>query len=80
MRIFSSADRFKADLEVEILRQESLEKDSGHRSFSWQFLRQEQKEFGAKTYCGDTALTAPPFFYNVIRGANHTWGAIWMVH
>ena len=74
-KIFSSTDRFKADLEVEILKQESLDEDSGYRSFSRQFLRQAQKIFGAKMYCGDTALTAPPFFDSVIRGANRILGA-----
>ena len=33
------------------------------------------KDVWSKKYCGDTALTAPPFFDNVIRGANHTWDA-----
>lgn len=73
-KIFSSAGKFKEDFEAEILAQEDLDKDKGYRSFSWQFLRQAQKVFGAETYCGDTALTAPPFFDNVFRGASQTWG------
>ena len=46
----------------------------GYRSFSWQFLRQAQEIFDAKTYCGDTALTAPPFFDNAQRGETCIWG------
>ena len=39
-KIFSSAENdFKADLEAELLTQESLDEDKGYRSFSWQFLR-----------------------------------------
>jgi len=37
-KIFSLAETFKADLEVELLAQESLDEDKGYRSFSWQFL------------------------------------------
>ena len=73
-KIFSSAENFKVDLEAEILAQESLDVDKGYRFFSWQFLRQAQEVFGARTYCGDNALTAPPFFDNVFRGASQTWG------
>jgi len=29
---------------------------------------------GATTYIGDTALTAPPFFDNVVRGNSTIWG------
>jgi len=71
---FSSARNFKADLEVKLLAQESLDEDKGYRSFSWQFLRQAQKVFGEKVYRGNTALTAPPFFDSVFKGASHTWG------
>jgi len=74
-KIFSSGDNFKADLEAELLAQENLDEDKGHRSFSWQFLRQAQEFFGTKTYCGDTVLTAPPFLDSVVRGANYTRGA-----
>jgi len=74
-KIFSLEEIFKADIEAEILAQESLDKDKDYRSLSWQFLRQAQEVFGATTYCGDTALTAPPFFHNAYRGAACTWGA-----
>ena len=74
IKIFSSAENFEADFEVKLLAQESLDEDKGYRSFSWQFLRQAQKVFGAKKYCGDTALTVPPFFDSVFRGASQTWG------
>ena len=46
-KIFSSAEKFKEDFEVELLAQESLNEDKGYRSFSWQFFRQAQKVFGA---------------------------------
>jgi hypothetical protein len=73
-KILSSAGKFKEDFEAELLAQEDLDKDKGYRSFAWQFLRQAQKVFGAETYCGDTALTAQPFFDSVFRGASQTWG------
>ena len=38
LKIFSSAEKFKADFEVQPLAQESLDDDEGYRSFSWQFL------------------------------------------
>ena len=49
LKMFSSAENFKMDFEVELLEQESLDEDKGYRSFSLQFLRQAQKVFGAKT-------------------------------
>jgi len=73
-RIFSSAEEFKEDFEVEVLAQEYLDGDNVHRSLLWQFLRQAQKVFGAETYCGDTAVMAPPFFNSVFRGASQPWG------
>lgn len=45
-----------------------------YRSFSWQVLRQAKKAFYAQTFYGDTTLTAPPFFDDVIRGADSIWG------
>ena len=30
---------------------------------------------GSTTYIGDTALTTPPFFENVVRGDLTTWGS-----
>jgi len=43
-------------------------------SFAWKVLRQAKLAVGATTYLGDTALTAPPFFDNVVRGNSTTWG------
>ena len=73
-KIFSSDENFKNDVETEITAQEALDAAKGYRSFSWQFLRQAQEIFDAKTYCGDTALTAPPFFDNAQRGETCIWG------
>ena len=74
IKIFSSEEIFKADIGAEILAQQSLDKEKDYHSLSWQFLRQAQEVFGATTYCGDTALMAPPFFNNVYRGEACTWG------
>ena len=73
-KIFSSAENFRADIEAEISAQEALDKVKDYLSLSWQLLRQAQEIFGATTYCGDTALTAPPFFDNVQRGGTCIWG------
>jgi hypothetical protein len=43
-------------------------KDSNCRSFAWKILRQAKLAVGATTHIGDTALTATPFFDNVVRG------------
>ena len=51
-----------------------MDKDINCRSFAWQVLRQAKLAVGAMTYVGDTALTAPPFFKNVVRGNLIIWG------
>jgi len=62
------------DLCKERLLQETMDKDPNCRSFSWKVLRQAKLAVGATTYIGDTALTAPFFFENVIRNLT-TWGS-----
>jgi len=52
----------------ERLLQEKMDKDPTCRSFSWKVLRQAKMAVNATTYVGDTALTAPPFFDNAVRG------------
>ena len=51
-----------------------MDKDTKCRSFAWKVLRQAKLALGATNYVGDTALTAPPFFKNVVRGNSTTWG------
>ena len=51
-----------------------MNKDPNCRSFSWKVLRQAKLAVGAATYVGDTALTAPPFFDNAVRGSMILWG------
>ena len=65
---------FRTDLNKERLLQETMDKDTNCRSFAWQVLRQAKLAVGATTYVGDTALTAPPFFKNVVRGNSTIWG------
>ena len=62
------------DLNRERLLQETMNKDPNCRSFSWKLLRQAKVAVGAATYIGDTALTAPPFFDNAVRGGMILWG------
>ena len=52
-----------------------MDKDPGCRSFSWKVLRQATLAVGATSYIRNTALTAPPFFDNAIRGGTILWGA-----
>ena len=51
-----------------------MDKDTNCRSFAWQVLRKAKLAVGATTYVGNTALTAPPFFKNVVRGNSTIWG------
>jgi len=74
-QIFSSPEDMKADLYKERLLQEAMDEDLNCRSFSWKVLRQAKLAVGATTYIGETALTAPPFFKNVVRGDLTTWGS-----
>jgi len=62
------------DLNRERLLQETMNKDPNCRSFSWKVFRQAKLAVGAATYIGDTALTAPPFFDNAVRGGMILWG------
>jgi len=53
-----------------------MDEDPNCRSFSWKVLRQAKLGVGATTYIGVTALmavTAPPFFENVVREDLTTW-------
>jgi len=60
----------KTDRHKERLFQETMDKDPKPEcsSFAWKILLQAKLVVGATTYIGDTALTAPPFFDNVVRG------------
>jgi len=71
---FSSPGDIRTDLNRERLLQETMDKDTNCRSFTWKVLRQAKLAVGATTYVGDTALTAPPFFKNVVRGNSTIWG------
>jgi len=75
-QVFSDPTQFHIHLEGRISLQASLDKAPIYRSFSWQVLRQAMEVFGAKTYIGETGLTAPPFFLIARWGANVTWGVI----
>ena len=72
--VFSSPEDIKTDLYRERLLQETMDKHTNCRSFAWKVLRQAKLAVGAMTYIGDTALTAPPFFDNVVRGNSTVWG------
>jgi len=67
-QVFNSSVDTKTDLKRERLLQESMDKDDKCRSFSWKVLRHAKLAIGATAYVGDTALTAPPFFDNAVRG------------
>jgi len=67
-KVFSSPGDIKTDLNRERLHQETMDKDTICRSFAWKILRQAKLAVGATTYVGDTALTVPPFFKDVVRG------------
>ena len=73
-KIFSSPVDIKPDLYKERLLQDTMDKDPNCRSFAWKVLLQAKLEVGATTYIGNTALSAPPFFDNVVRGNSITWG------
>jgi len=74
---FSFPEDIKTDLYKERLLQETIDKDHNCslRLFAWMVLRQAKLVVGATTYMGDTALTAPPFFNNVVRGDLTAWGS-----
>jgi len=65
-QVFSSPEDMKTDLYKERLLQETMEKDPSRRSFAWKVFWQAKLAVSAMTYIGDTALTAPPFFENVV--------------
>jgi len=73
-KVFSSPGDIKTDLNRERLLQETMVKDTNCRSFAWKVLRQAKLAVGATTYVGNTALTAPPFFDNAVRGNSTIWG------
>jgi len=73
-KVFSSPEDIKTDLYRERLLQETMDKDTNCRLFARKVLRQAKLAVGATTYIGDTALTAPPFFDNVVRGNSTIWG------
>jgi len=52
-----------------------MDKNPNCRQFAWKVLRQAKLAVGATTYTGDTALTAPTFFDNVVRGDSTTCGS-----
>jgi len=65
---FISPEDIKTDLYKERLLQETMDKDPNCMSFAWRVLRQAKLAVGATTYIGDTALAAPSFFDDVVRG------------
>ena len=73
-KVFSSPEDIKTDLYRERLLKETMDNDTKCRSFAWKILQQAKLAEGATTYIGDTALTAPPFFDNVVRGSSTIWG------
>ena len=74
-QVFSSPEDIRTDLHKERILQETMDKDPNCRSFAWKILRQAKLAVGATTYIGDVALTAPPFFDNVVRENSATWGS-----
>ena len=72
-QVFSFLEDVRTDLHKERLLQETMDKDPNCRSFAWKILLQAKLAVGATTYIGDTALTAPPIFDNVVRGDLTTW-------
>jgi len=64
----SAPEDIQTDLYRERLLQETMDKDPNCRSFDWKVLQQAKPAVVATTYIGYTALTAPPFFDNVVRG------------
>jgi len=75
-QVFSSPEDMTTNLHRETgLLQERMDKDPRCRSFSWKVLRQAKLAVGATIYIGDTALTAPSFFDNAVRGDSIMWGA-----
>jgi len=73
-KVFSNPEDIKTDLYKGRLLQGTMDKDPNCRLFAWKVLRQAKLAVGATTCIGDTALTAPPFFNNVVRGNSTTWG------
>jgi len=73
-KIFSCPGDIKPDLNTNRLFRKTMDKDTNCRSFAWKVLRQAKLAMGATTYVGDTALAAPPFFNNVVRGNSTIWG------
>ena len=67
-QVFSSPENIKTDRYKERLLQETMDKDPNCRLFARKVLRQAKLAVGATTYIGDTALTVPSFFDNVVRG------------
>ena len=71
-KVFSSPGDIKTDLNRERLLQETMDKDTNCRSFSWQVLRQAKLAVGATTYVRKGATTY--VFKNVVRGNSTIWG------
>jgi len=69
-----SPNSLGSSLQNELTRQEMLDKDKKHRSFSWKLLRTLKRVFHATKYQGDTAITIPPFFKDAGRGKEKIWG------
>jgi len=62
------------NIQHELKRQLSWDKDGERRSYAWKVLRAAKEEENAKKHQGDTALTIPPFFKNAWRGNKIIWG------
>jgi len=67
-QVFSFPEDIRTGLHKERLFQETMDIDPNCRLFARKILRQAKLAVGATTYIMGTALSAPPFFDNVVRG------------
>jgi len=70
----SGSNTLEANIQYELKRQLSLDKDTKHRSYAWKILRAVKEFFQATKYQGDSSPHHPPFFKNAGRGNIRIWG------
>ena len=70
----SGSSALGANIQNEVKRQLSLDKDTKHSSDAWKIVRTVKEVFQATKYQGEKALTIPPFFKNAGRGNQRIWG------
>jgi len=63
----SGSNALGANIQHELKRQLSLDKDTKHRSYAWKILCAFKDAFQVTKYQGDTALIIPPVFKNAGR-------------